>query len=281
MIQSGNIHLANHLLNHEASVILTNDAGMDCIATAEQIFSEQSQRRANNAKAGTATISEWNEFITALKRRETVEKARMEARDRVRNQANDEWVQIPSRISSIHLTSNMNLSAGFLSKYETRHFFTLSLTVFITSVSWFLDYAKRRTQTTTQQQFSLLKISHRERQRTLAANARTNTGTENQRGLGRLEDGVGYFPSLAALQFQSSIPGPSPSLAEYENEEKERLNRILKCMCIIIFVYFLFSWEKLCWLLKRTRSVDIVKCKWYRCRFSRIENSIFGARQGS
>lgn len=90
MIQSGNIHLANHLLNHEASVILTNDAGMDCIATAEQIFSEQSQRRANNAKAGTATISEWNEFITALKRRETVEKARMEARDRVRNQANDE-----------------------------------------------------------------------------------------------------------------------------------------------------------------------------------------------
>ena len=84
-------------------------------------------------------------------------------------------------------------------------------------------------------------ISHRERQRTLAANARTNAGNENQRGLGRLEDGVGYFPSLAALQFQSSIPGPSPSLAEFENEEKERLNRILKCLCIIIFVYFLFS----------------------------------------
>ena len=88
MIQSGNIHLANHLLNHEASVILTNDAGMDCIATAEQIFSEQSQRRADNAK--TATVSEWNEFITALKRREMIEKAHIEARDRVRNQVNDE-----------------------------------------------------------------------------------------------------------------------------------------------------------------------------------------------
>ena len=88
MIQSGNIHLANHLLNHEASVILTNGAGLDCIATAEQIFSEQSERRADNAK--TATVSEWNEFITALKRREMIEKARIEARDRVRNQANDE-----------------------------------------------------------------------------------------------------------------------------------------------------------------------------------------------
>lgn len=94
MIQSGNIHLANHLLNHEASVILTNDAGMDCIATAEQVFTQQQQRirhqsSSNNANY-MASISEWNEFIQELKRRETVEKARMEARDRARSQANEE-----------------------------------------------------------------------------------------------------------------------------------------------------------------------------------------------
>jgi len=168
LIQARNISLANQLLNHEASVCNTNDAGLDCIATAEQTFSEI--RNDNNTT--TTTTEEWNDFIQELKRRETVEKARLEARDRARNQANDE---------------------------------------------------------------------HRERQRTLAANARTNAGDSNQRGLGRMGEGVGYFPSLATLQFQSSIPGPSPSVAEYENKEKERLNRILKWMCFIVLVYFLFS----------------------------------------
>ena len=82
---------------------------------------------------------------------------------------------------------------------------------------------------------------HRERQRTLAANARSDANNDNQRGLGRLEDGIGYFPSLAALQFQSSIPGPSPSVAVDENKEKERLNRILRWISCIVFVYFLIS----------------------------------------
>ena len=167
MIQARNITLANQLLNHEASVCNTNDAGLDCIATAEQTFSEI--RNDNNTATKT---EEWNDFIQELKRRETVEKARLEARDRARSQANDE---------------------------------------------------------------------HRERQRTLAANARTNAGDSNQGGLGRMGEGVGYFPSLATLQFQSSIPGPSPSVAEYENKEKERLNTILKWMCFIVLVYFLFS----------------------------------------
>ena len=169
MIQARNISLANQLLNHEASVCNTNDAGLDCIATAEQTFSEI--RNDNNTATNTST-EEWNDFILELKRRETVEKARLEARDRARSQANDE---------------------------------------------------------------------HRERQRTLAANARTNAGDSNQRGFGRMGEGVGYFPSLATLQFQSSIPGPSPSVAEYENEEKERLNRIVKWMCFIVLVYFLLS----------------------------------------
>jgi hypothetical protein len=81
---------------------------------------------------------------------------------------------------------------------------------------------------------------HRERQRTLAANARSSSNnTRQQHGLGRMEDGVGYFPSLAALQFQSSIPGPSPSVAEYENSEKERLNVILRRIGFIVLVYFL------------------------------------------
>ena len=87
MIQSGNIHLATHLLNHDANVTLTNDAGMDCIATAEGTFSEQ---RNNMQHGNNVTISEWNDFIQELKRREASEKARMEARDRARSQANDE-----------------------------------------------------------------------------------------------------------------------------------------------------------------------------------------------
>lgn len=86
LIQSGNIHLATHLLDHDASVILVNDAGMDCIATAEQSFQSGGMCRSSNV----ATVPEWNEFIRELKRRESVEKARMEARDRARSQANDE-----------------------------------------------------------------------------------------------------------------------------------------------------------------------------------------------
>jgi hypothetical protein len=54
-----------------------------------------------------------------------------------------------------------------------------------------------------------------------------------------MEDGVGYFPCLAALQFQAWIPGPSPSIAEYENAEKDRLNNILRWICVVVFVYFL------------------------------------------
>ena len=81
---------------------------------------------------------------------------------------------------------------------------------------------------------------HRERQRTLADNARSNLGN-NEHPLGRLEDGVGYFPSLAVLQFQSAIPAPSPSMAEFEKREKERLNNILKWLGVIAFLYLLLG----------------------------------------
>ena len=73
-------------------------------------------------------------------------------------------------------------------------------------------------------------------------NVRNNTSNTNeQHGLGRLEVGVGYFPSLAALQFQSSTPEPTQSVAEYENKENERLDRILKCIGMIVLIYFLLS----------------------------------------
>mmetsp|Transcript_510 Transcript_510/g.833 ORF Transcript_510/g.833 Transcript_510/m.833 type:complete len:341 (+) Transcript_510:192-1214(+) len=170
LIQASEIHLADHLLNHDANVTVINDAGMDCIATAEQALLLQQE----NSRINNPTLEEWNDFIQELKRRESVEKARIEARDRARTQANEQ---------------------------------------------------------------------HRERQRTLAANARSDGagGGSTQGGLGRLEDGWGYFPSLAALQFQASIPGPSPSLAAYENKEKERMNRILKSIGLIILVFFLFT----------------------------------------
>lgn len=76
---------------------LSNDAGRDCIATAEEMFTQQHDKlkqsisRDNDKhKNNIATISEWNDFIQELKRRELVEKTRMEARDRARSQANEE-----------------------------------------------------------------------------------------------------------------------------------------------------------------------------------------------
>lgn len=175
LIQSREIHFANHLLNHDANVTIVNDAGLDCIATAEQALSEQQKdAMAINSNNNNPTLEEWNDFIQELKRRESLEKARTEARDRARTQANEQ---------------------------------------------------------------------HRERQRTLAASAQFDGGGggSSQGGLGHLEDGCGYFPSLAALQFQSSIPGPSPSLAEYENKEKERMNRILKSVGLIVLAFFLLT----------------------------------------
>lgn len=82
---------------------------------------------------------------------------------------------------------------------------------------------------------------HRERQRSLAATAREGRANGGPRGLGRLEEGVGYFPSLATLQFQGSVPGPSPSVAEHEDVEKERLNSILRGLGAMVFVYLLLS----------------------------------------
>ena len=185
LIRSGNIRLAMQLVDYDASVTLTNNAGLNCIAMAEEEFAKRrcsipfDDRGLNNnntrqrvSRWGDASSLEWTDFIQELKRRETLEKARAEARQVARSQANDD---------------------------------------------------------------------HRERQRTLANTHYAAATNGNYRGLGRLEDGVGYFPSLAALQFQSSIPLPSPSVAEYENSEKERLNRILGSISILVLIYFLLS----------------------------------------
>jgi hypothetical protein len=67
---------------------MTNDAGLDCIATAQKVFLELQQSQSD----GGAAIAEWNDFMHELRRREGVEKAKMEARDRARSQANDEYV---------------------------------------------------------------------------------------------------------------------------------------------------------------------------------------------
>jgi len=84
----------------------------------------------------------------------------------------------------------------------------------------------------------------REEQRSLALEqrrARLNGGADNSSSLGQLEPGWGYFPSLAALQFQGSIPPPSRSVAEFELRERQRLTRILFIIATIVFTYFLIS----------------------------------------
>ena len=63
---------------------------MDCIAMAEQVFTNIRQLRLRSSDDDNDVAEEWNEFIQELKRREMVEKERMEERDRARSQANDE-----------------------------------------------------------------------------------------------------------------------------------------------------------------------------------------------
>jgi hypothetical protein len=79
--------------------------------------------------------------------------------------------------------------------------------------------------------------------RNIAAMNRNGTvinGTLIQNGLGSLEEGCGFFPSLLALQFQGSIPPPSASFAEVEQREKKRLDRILKCVGgLVVIIWFL------------------------------------------
>jgi hypothetical protein len=78
-------------------------------------------------------------------------------------------------------------------------------------------------------------------QRRARRNGGSNQNGENQNGIGELQPGWGYFPSLAALQFQSSIPPPSRSIAEYEMKEMQRINRILRFVGTIVFLYFILS----------------------------------------
>ncbi len=74
---------------------MTNDAGLDCIAAAQKMFLEFQQKQQLQHQAqldGGTMMAEWNDFIHELRRREGVEKAKMEARNRARSQANDEYV---------------------------------------------------------------------------------------------------------------------------------------------------------------------------------------------
>lgn len=60
-----------------------------------------------------------------------------------------------------------------------------------------------------------------------------------QNGLGSLEEGYGFYPSLVALQFQASIPPPPATFAQIENEEKTRLYRILKSTTALVFLLWI------------------------------------------
>lgn len=91
----------------------------------------------------------------------------------------------------------------------------------------------------------------RERQRILADEARNVAemnrngtmidGTLVQNGLGSLEDGYGYFPSLLALQFQEGIPPPSATFAGIERREKERLQNIMKWVSGVLFFIWILG----------------------------------------
>lgn len=86
------------------------------------------------------------------------------------------------------------------------------------------------------------------RQRRLARNAR-NTAERNRdgmngwssgSGLGTMEDGIGYFPSLVALQFQGNVPAPSASFVDIEKKERRRLEFIVKSIGLLVVLSFLY-----------------------------------------
>ena len=86
----------------------------------------------------------------------------------------------------------------------------------------------------------------RQRQRVLAEDARNNNAPANGNngpipaGLGTLDtEGVGFFPSLVALQFQGNIPPPPPTFAEAEEKEKARLQYLLKVTGVIAFLFLI------------------------------------------
>eukprot|EP00565_Helicotheca_tamesis_P006872 CAMPEP_0185728308 /NCGR_PEP_ID=MMETSP1171-20130828/3696_1 /TAXON_ID=374046 /ORGANISM="Helicotheca tamensis, Strain CCMP826" /LENGTH=376 /DNA_ID=CAMNT_0028396999 /DNA_START=102 /DNA_END=1232 /DNA_ORIENTATION=+ len=93
---------------------------------------------------------------------------------------------------------------------------------------------------------------HREQQRNLAEEERRSriegrnrlngTNLRGARGaLGDLEDGWGYFPSLAVLQFQGAVPDPPVGMAGYERRAKRRLDVILNSVGLLVLFYFLLS----------------------------------------
>lgn len=109
-----------------------------------------------------------------------------------------------------------------------------------------LEFERKQRQDEARNQYNL---EQRNRQRELANEARTVgamsrngtviNGSLIQNGLGELEDGIGYFPSLSALQFQGNVPPPPASFAEYELKEQKRLNFIIKCMTGAIMILWL------------------------------------------
>lgn len=87
---------------------------------------------------------------------------------------------------------------------------------------------------------------YRQRQRELTEQERERTRPfpddrgASARGLGSLQEGWGYFPSLAALQFQGSIPAPPPSVADWEGRERKRLDFVLRTVASALVLYLLF-----------------------------------------
>lgn len=105
-----------------------------------------------------------------------------------------------------------------------------------------------------EQQRQVLNQRQRQRQETLAQESRTMANANRhilssssplssmmQNGLGSLEEGYGYFPSLVALQFQNHIPSPPATFVQIEHDEKSRLYTILKSTTILVFMIWILG----------------------------------------
>jgi hypothetical protein len=104
-----------------------------------------------------------------------------------------------------------------------------------------------------EQQREAFNQRQRQRQETLANENRRMVHDTNHRilsssltsmiqnGLGSLEEGYGFFPSLIALQFQGNIPPPPAAFARIEHEEKSRLYIILKSTVVLVFMLWILG----------------------------------------
>jgi len=213
LIQARELDLVNYILRHDPPITITNEKGQTCLDVAQRTFRDFDSDKAGHDSTGgifNLLSGPFSRRVTTNTSDEVIDlESQSDIDHDVRRRVKMNWHQLIDELTRRNKLELENMAAQ----------------------------ADARLQANAQ---------HRDRQRALAADARARvvSGLDAangmvQRGLGTLDEGWGYFPSLAALQFQQSIPPPSASFADVENKERRRLEFIVKTIGCLVFVCFL------------------------------------------